>query len=192
MLSNLKLKIGLSQLQKRLKTFQRKKMVYNFESARKVGILIASSADAFDHAMQLQSFLTAKRIESTTLIFCTEKEIPQKYFLRKGVSVFSKKELNWYGKPISSVAEEFINTNYDILIDLSMTESFPLRWISSLSKAKFKVGTLQYYGNPNDLVISISKEKGIDYLIEQIIHYLSILNNRFAQEENWNKDIKIN
>lgn len=188
MFSNLKLKIGLSRLKKQLKGHKRQKMVYNLETARRIGIVSnATSSIVFEQTMQLATFLNSKHIDVSLLVFCPEKEVPQKYYLRKNVVVFNKKELNWYGKPLHPAVDDFISSNFDILIDLSLQEIFSLRWIASLSKAKFKVGTLQYFANPNDMVISLKKEQGIEILIEQLKHYLNLINNRFAQQEEWLK-----
>lgn len=192
MFSNLKLKIGLSKLRKQAKSVKRHKMVYNLQTARKVGIVFfASNGDEFDHAMNLVSFLTGKNIDVALLAYCPEKEIPQNFYLRKHTKVFTKKELNWYGKPTPEYVNKFISLELDILIDLSMHEIFPLRWVSTLSTAKFKVGALNYFGNPNDLVINVKKEQNIDYLISQIKHYLNLINNRFAQQEDWENEQKL-
>ena len=192
MFSKLRLKIGLSQLRKKKKLVTRQKMVHNFESARKIGIIFYASTGAeFDHAMGLVNFLTEKNIDVALLVYCPEKEVPQNFFLRKHSKVFTKKDLNWYNKPLPLFVEKFISINFDILIDLSMQEVFPLRWVATLSLAKFKVGALHYYGNPNDLMISLKSNQDIGFLITQIKHYLNLINNRFAQEKEWKESIKL-
>ena len=189
MFSKLKLSVGLSKLRKLERSMVRKKMVHNLESARSVGIVCyATSNDDLDSAIKFAHFLNEKQILTSITVFCPLKEIPQSFLLRKNVKVFTKKELNWYFRPKQPVIEEFINNDFDILIDLSLNEIFPLRWISTLSKAKFKVGSLGYYGNPNDLTISLKNEKNEEYLISQIKHYLNLINNRFAQEQDWKKE----
>jgi len=74
---------------------------------------------------------------------------------------------------------------FDILIDLSLIEVFPIRWISTLSRSMFKVGCLSYAENPFELIISVENKKEIPYLSEQIIHYLNLLNNIPAQEQDY-------
>jgi hypothetical protein len=73
-----------------------------------------------------------------------------------------------------------------------MQEAFPLRWVASLSLAKFKVGTLHYFGNPYDMVISLKSNHDLGYFITQIKHYLNLINNRFAQEKEWERSEKFN
>ena len=189
MFSKLKLSIGLSRLRKHSKNTVRKKMVHNLESARSIGIIcFATTNNGLDNAMHFANFLNEKKIITSILVFCPLKEVPQNFLLRKNVKVFTKKELNWYGRPNQPIVEQFINEDFDILIDLSLQEIFPLRWVSTLSQAKFKVGTLGYFGNPNDLTISLKNEKSEEYLISQIKHYLNLINNRFAQEQDWAKE----
>jgi hypothetical protein len=183
LIAKYKLQFGLYKLNKLLRDHKRVKKVHNFESARSVGIICpASSDEVFVQALELSNYLNQRNIEVALLIYCPLKEVPQKFLLRKNVNVFNINEINWYGKPMVPIAEEFANKEFEILIDLSLQEIFPIRWIASLSKAKFKVGALNYLGSPNDFILCIGKHN-VAFLVEQIVHYLSILNNRFAQEK---------
>jgi hypothetical protein len=189
MFKKFKLNIGHSRLRKQLKVLTRQKRVHNLDSARKIGIISYASSDYdFEQALKLTSHFTGKNLEVSLIAFFPGKELPHSYLMRKNVDIFVKKELNWYGKPIAPFANEFISREFDILIDLSMQEIFPLKWIASLSKAKFKVGCLSYYHNPNDLIINIKTEDKLDYFISQLMHYLHLINNRFAQEEERRKE----
>ena len=184
MFSTLKSKVGHSKLRKQLKFVARKKMVYNLDSARNVGLLfIANSEVEFQSCLNFYSFLKDKGLAVKVIAYYPGKEFPQNFLLRKNIDVFTKKDLNWFYKPLSTFVDNFIDQEFDILIDLSMLENFPLKWIATLSKAKFKVGNLSYYDNPNDLIINVRPEEKLDYLISQIKHYLHLINNRFAQEQ---------
>lgn len=183
MFSNFKSRIGHSRLNKHLRGITRKKMVYNLVSARKIGLIVyLTSEKDFNIALDFVNFLTKQNLSVDVLAYFPGKEIPQNYLLRKNLNVFCKKDLNWYFKPIQPFVEEFAAKEFDILIDLSMEEIFPLKWPATLSRAKFKVGNLSYYGNPNDLIINVKPNENLEYLISQIKHYLNLINNRFAQE----------
>ncbi len=189
MLKKLRLKIGLTKLRKLQKGVDRFKKVYNLVSARKVGIISYACNDSdFEQALKLVKLLNDKNLEVCLLAFYPEKEIPEKYLLRKNANVLSSKDLNWYYKPLSPLADDFIKMDFDILINLSMVEVFPIRWVTSLSKAKFKVGCLSYFGNPNDLIIKIKPEDNLEYFISQVVHYLMLINNRFAQEKEFSNN----
>jgi hypothetical protein len=185
MFSKFKLRVGHSKLRKQLKGFKRSKMVYNLVSARKVGVLLSiTSEQTFNLATELVNFLSKRNLDVCLLAHFPGKEIPQQFLMRKNVNVFNAKEVNWYGKPLAPIVQEFIDIDFDILIDLSMQEIFPIRWIATLSKAKFKTGFLLYYGSPSDLIINVKQDEELGYAIEQLKHYLQLINNRFEQDSN--------
>jgi len=182
MFGKLKSKIGHSRLRKRLKGVKRNRLIYNLDTARTIGIIFtATSDDVFNKALDFANFLHRKNLDVSVVAYYHGKETPQSFLLRKNVGLFNKKETNWYHKPLAPFVEEFVKKEFDILIDLSMQEVFPIKWIATLSRAKFKVGNLSYYGTPNDLIINLNPNDGVDYLIAQITHYLQIINNRFAE-----------
>ncbi|MDD3569101.1 MAG: hypothetical protein PHT92_11945 [Bacteroidales bacterium] len=184
MFKKFKLRIGHKKLRKELKSFSREKKVHNFVSARRVAIVFyASNRNNFKQINDFADFITKQNLEVTMLAFCPQKEIPLDYQKFDNVNLFTIKEVNWYGKPLAPFAEEFMATNFDILIDLSTEEIFPLKWIVSLSKAKFRVGNLSYPDNPNDLIINVKPDEDLNYFISQIKHYLNLINNRFAQQD---------
>lgn len=185
MFSKLKLKVGHAQLRKNLKGVKRNRLIYNLDTARTIGIIFnAVSDDVFNNALDFANFLNRKNLNVSVITFYNGKETPQSYLLRKNVTLFNKKDINWYYKPLVPSVDEFIEKEFDILIDLSMKEVFPLKWIATLSRAKFKVGNLSYHGTPNDLIINLKPNDDIEYLISQITHYLQLINNRFAQNSN--------
>ncbi len=90
---------------------------------------------------------------------------------------FSTKELNWVGKPSSMVIQNFMNEEYDLLIDLNINDLFPLKYISALSKASFKVGKynekeLDIY----DMMIDSDNTKTLKYFLRQVDVYITMLN----------------
>jgi len=183
-IDNIKRNAGLKALSKSLRTLKRNKFVHNLVTARKIAIVgLVNNIKDFDEINSLQKFLTEKNMQVEVFVYYPGKEIPQQLLLRKGINIFNRNEVNWYGKPLIPFVDQFCRVEYDILIDLSLVEQFPIRWISSLSRSKFKVGSHSYVGNPYDLIINVDNKKEIPYLSEQIIHYLNILNNRFAQDK---------
>ncbi len=94
----------------------------------------------------------------------------------KGINFYCKTDLNWYYKPKNKIIAQFVNHEFDILFDLSLKDYFTVNYTGSLSKASFKIG-IQKENTYQDLTIDINKNKSIDYLIEQIKHYLNIIHN---------------
>lgn len=184
LIDNIKRNAGLSALAKSLKTVKRNKFVHNLVTARKVAIVgVVNNTKDFDDITSLQRFFIDKNMQVEVLVYFPGKEIPQQLLLRKGINIFNRNEVNWYGKPLIPFVDQFCRQEYDILIDLSLIELFPIRWITALSRSRFKVGSMSYDNNPYDLIITLDNNKEISYLSEQIVHYLNLINNRFAQEQ---------
>lgn len=174
---------SLKALTKKLVGFKRHKMVQNLTTARTIGIVFNLPDQAtLDEVLNLKKFFEGNNINVLAIAFFNGKEIPQYFTMHNRVSVFDKNQVNWYGKPESALVDSFTSNEFDILLDINFEETMPMRWISSLSKAKFKVGALNYYNNPFDLIITVDKSKGLNYLCEQMKDILYKLNNRFAQE----------
>ncbi|QKG79852.1 DUF6913 domain-containing protein [Tenuifilum thalassicum] len=184
MFNNLKYKKSLKALAKQARTISRQRKIYNLTTARNVGIVFnVTDSKTFDTVLQFIAKLEKIPLNVDALAYYSEKEIPQIYVLNEKIDVFSKNETNWYYKPQSPVVDSFISKEHDILVDLTREESVPLRWISTLSRAKFKVGVLNYFNNPFDLIISIDEGQSLDYIVEQTYNTLESLNNRFSQEQ---------
>lgn len=173
----LKFKIGRFNLKNRLKHLHRNVKAHNFNTAKSVGILFsAPDEQSFGAIKDFLSYLSQKEIKVIALGYVPSKKIPQQYLMRKGINFYCNTDLNWYYKPKNEIINQFINQEFDILFDLSMNEYFTVNYVGSLSKASFKLGK-QTDNSYHDLVIDVNKNKTIDYLIEQIKHYVNILNN---------------
>ena len=53
---------------------------------------------------------------------------------------FSNNNLNWFGKPYGHLITNFLDYEYDILIDLSLKNHYELNYFFKASIAKFKIG----------------------------------------------------
>ena len=91
---------------------------------------------------------------------------------------FTGKEIDWKGNPKSEDLKSFVNSEYDLLLDLSVTELIPLQSVLVSSAASFKVGWKEPENNFYDLTVEISGKKNCRYLTEQIIHYLEYINRK--------------
>ena len=66
---------------------------------------------------------------------------------------------------------------FDILVDLSLDSHFSFFFFTSLSPSVFKVGRYAENSGDLDLMIDISSQPDLGFLIDQIKNYVSILNN---------------
>lgn len=175
-LGNLRQRYGYYLLEKRVAHLKRDRVLHNFESAKKIGVLFKLDGNTIDYEIisNFLEFLYSKKIEVSPLGFFEGKKMPHLYLHSKEIAIFSKKDLNIYFIPDKSFIKQFKETEFDILIDLSLNYSFPIKYISTLSKAKYKVGRLKQDEHQMDLTINITENK-LEYLIDQIKHFITLI-----------------
>jgi hypothetical protein len=106
----------------------------------------------------------------TLLGFYSFKEKPNTYG-----RFFSKKEVNWRGVPKSAEVDLFLTETFDLMYALYIGNSLlPLDYISTLCKARFKVGDYNPAFEHYNIMISTAKNnlphfiKLVDYHITKI------------------------
>ncbi len=173
-------KAGSYFLNKELSKTERSPKVYNYTDATKIGILYKVVDDKMYQSVK-QFVKHLKEEEGIRKImalgYVDEKEVPYEYQSKLEFDYFCRKELNKFGKPGGITVNNFIEEEYDILIDLTIEQCLPLRFVLLNSQARFKVGL---YSEENqsyfDMMLSIDQLNNIEQLIQSINHYLSIIN----------------
>ena len=158
---------------------QRQKKLYDFASAKYVGVL-CSPQDVFTTAY-LKEFLhslSRKGIKYSVYGYFDGETIPENFLYLKDIDFITKQDLNFLFIPKEPVMQKFVNEPFDMLINCNLNDYFPVEYMSKLSMAKFKVGIRREEGEqPYDLMIDISKNPTIEYFIENLEIYLSNLRN---------------
>ena len=153
-------RVGTRVLESKLKRFTRNRVVCNFNEAKHIGIIYnATQYVSFEIIKDFTKELSLNLAKVTVLGYVDSKKLIDHYLYRKGFDFFSRIDLNWYYKPISATADQFINEPFDLLIDLSLEDYFPIRYITALSPASFKVGRYTHDDPSLDLMIDIEREK---------------------------------
>lgn len=161
-----------------MKNSTRNKHLHNFETANSAGILFdASDTESFKYIKEFSKFLKSNNIRTYLLGYIESKEVPDEMVLWDDCDIVSINDIDWLLRPKSPAALDFINSEYNILFDLSLKHNFTMCYISKLSSADFKVGRYTDEDNDFDLMIDVNKNPRVDYFIEQIKNYISILNN---------------
>lgn len=177
MIDTLKTKAADLLLKKRLSKSTRKVYAKGFKEAKKVAILYHYEPEIEKIVRGFAHFLKEERMQVDTLGYLSNKDYYDKVKPELTYNYFNKKQLNWLHIPIEKQCVELMNNEYDILFDLTIRSYFPLRYITSLSQAHFKVGAAMAYRNDVcDLTIDIAKQKELNYLINQLKHYLKLIN----------------
>lgn len=178
---NIKLALANRALQQEMIQHKRevKPNKFNFSEIRTVGIIFDSSnPEDFELVKRYVVYLREHTKKVKVIGFFSAKEIPSLTYSKLEYDFFSLKELNWLGKPSSHIIDNFINEEYDILIDLNIHDHFALKYIASLSKAKFKVGKYkegdeQIY----DMMIDADNTQKLKYFLRQVDTYIAMLNS---------------
>ena len=91
------------------------------------------------------------------------------------VPTFSGKDMNWKGSFSAGFVNEFINTDFDLLISYYDIEKTPLLLVTHNSKALFKVGFSTVDKRLNHLMINTNAENH-KVFVHELFRYLKILN----------------
>lgn len=213
LMNNIKAYVGRRVLNKHLSSHIRKPVVCNINKAGHIGIIYnATESVSFEIIRDLVKDLSHEKRKVTVLGYVDSKKLIDNYLYRKGFDFFSKNELNWYSKPVSSTTDQFIKEPFDLLINLSLEDHYPIQYITALSPAAFKAGKFSPDDQILDFMIDIEKEKDtmrnlqkeikkesgkkkinteieadidkktetelqLSFLINQLLHYLSIIKN---------------
>lgn len=90
------------------------------------------------------------------------------------MEILNRKNLNWYQRPNDPFLRNIAEEVFDVLINLSIRDYFPLKYISALSHSRFKIGA---YSKDNerihDLMIDINEDRQIKFFLKQLNHYLN-------------------
>ena len=162
----------------KLKSLVRLKQTHNFNTAKTVGIIFdAGNSEDFRHVKEFGKFLGGLQIEYSILGYLNADIISDDLLFLGNVTIFCNKDLDFFFRPAHKDALDFMMKKFDMLVDLGLSDYFPHRYISGLSPAVFKVGRYTPEKPDLDLMIDIHSKPDIEFLIEQIKSYVSILNN---------------
>jgi hypothetical protein len=144
--------------------------ITNLNDARTVGIIYDSSNPDNDITItKFAEMLRNKGKAVEIMAYVNDKKIDHK----GDIAIFNPKAVNWYGVPLDTRVDTFVNKPFDLLISAVLAESKPLEYIAYLSKAKYRVGPFSenkthFY----DLMIQMGSRTDMSYLLQQMVHFL--------------------
>jgi hypothetical protein len=97
------------------------------------------------------------------------------------INFINIKNINWYKKPKKIFIENFINSEFDILLNLDLDNLITLQFVSVFSKAKFKIGCYDKINSKIfDFMISFNSiENREEYNIENLVNLINFYSNNF-------------
>lgn len=170
--------IGNYFYKKEIAKVKRNRSIQNLTDAKKIGILYDASEEPIHNVIcDFVKYFQENLKVVKAIGYVNYGRLPHYCFPKLSFDYFTRKDLNWYYKPRTQRVQDFINEEYDIVIDLCMNDCFPLQYIAGLSQGKFKVGRYgSKYSSVYDFMLNVDASITHEKFIKECIHYLSILN----------------
>lgn len=151
----------------------------NLKDAKSIGIVYNASDEETDELVKRYiKHLKEYKLKIKAIGYYDEKELPLDVNPKLEYDFITKKELNLRLEPKSAVVTNFLEEEYDILIDTSAEDHIVMQYLVHHSKAKFKVGAQRLsYTALFDLNIVLKPEEGTRQLMKNIDRYLHVIKN---------------
>ncbi len=149
-------------------------------SARSIGIIFnAKDERTFKLIREFSDKLRGGGLRQVkSLGFVPKAEVASFLQSSQDFDFFTRDDFNWYYKPKGRKVVGFMSEPFDILIDLRLNKFISLLFIVGLSRAHFKVGRFgKGYEDFYDLMINVDANSDLSFFIEQIQHYLNMIDD---------------
>lgn len=179
MFKDIRLDRGNAILRKKMSRMKRTRFKGNINNAKTIGLVWdASNPEELPTLSHFHQKMAEKNIDVKIISYFPGKNLPDKLTAIRYLTCLKKDEINITYRPVSYEANTFIKTRFDILIDINFKDLFPLRYISYLSMAGFKVGIFDSgsENSPYDLMMEFNKTTDINTYLTQVIYYLEMIN----------------
>ena len=174
--NDIKDKTGIIILNRELKSLKRTSSINNFDTAGTAGFIFdAIDREKYQQAKEFIEFAENKNIRIFGVGFASKSDQIAYFPYKNGVNYFGLDEVNWYGKPTNPIVNDFLKRKYDILLDISQSELFPIHYIFALSNAKFKITNNSEKAKHADFVLQVDNKEKLSTYIGQIKHYLEAI-----------------
>lgn len=148
----------------------RHKVITSLEGALSLGV-ICEITDENSYKDVMQLFSSLSKTHKVKMIGYTQgKEVPFYCLPQLTADYFCDKNLNWFGNPQLVQIQDFLDVDFDMLIDFNYRTNLPIHALLAQSKAKFIVGRNEESSQYYDLFINTSSESNQTF-IEDIITY---------------------
>jgi hypothetical protein len=178
LIQKIRFRFARKNLQEEHRKLVRNRKSINLDSARYVAVLYQlPDEESYKKVEEFVKLLTDKGIKVKVACYTEQKFIPH-YFIPKLLQdILTIKDVNWKFQPIKPFVKDFLEEEFDILIDLSLSEYLPLLYLAATSRAGLKLGRFnETHQDYFDLMIDIPEDATLDFFISQVIHYLNKIN----------------
>jgi hypothetical protein len=173
-------------LKKGIASLNRKKKLIHIDSAVSIGIIFELKDEKVYYSIQKYfQKLQEKKVRVKALGFTNSKQASSHFLPVLTFDFFNASQVNWFQIPNVKCVQDFIESDFDICINLSSENVFPLKYVAGLSKSRLKVGAYHMemsdakykeLGNIYDIMILVEDDHNQAEFLEQVHEYLTILN----------------
>lgn len=176
-LKKLRIRIGAFLLKLKLKKTNRTTITCSLSEAKLIGIVFNSDSENDRKTVkELELFFTQSHVQVQVLGYSRFKTNKSNLIGDKNHHYMHPQDFNWFYQPENPAISDFIQRDFDILINLYQDPEFAMEYIVKLSNAGFKAGCAHLDNTMHDLMIEVGTNKGDSaYLSTHLKHYLSIL-----------------
>ncbi|MBS1765546.1 MAG: hypothetical protein JSS90_11325 [Bacteroidetes bacterium] len=147
----------------------------SFNDARTIGILYDATIERNYETVKayVKHLRDDFKKDVLALGYYDGKELPPMRFSKLGLDFFTQKNLNWHFKPSHPMVSKFVNVDFDYLICLNIERNIPLKYISAVTKAGFKIGRYEKSSQGlYDFMISVNGNVLLPQFIDLVNNYL--------------------
>lgn len=178
LIENIKNYIGRWQLKREVNTQRLTRKFIPFAQVNHIGIVY--NADDVENERVVSNYANVLRAEGKKVFmlgYVNEKHLPTSRKFLLNSEFFWREKLNGINLPIKGQIGQFLQLEFDLLLNLYFEPVLPMQAISAYSKAKYRVGAnivdgLAFY----DFMVDVGPKQNLPFLIEQIDFYLRNIN----------------
>jgi hypothetical protein len=174
LIEDIKNYIGRWQLERELKQKKVKRKRIPFNQVNHIGIVY--DAENKENEVLVTQYANELRAEGKKVFmmgYVNQQQLPPTKKFMLNSEFFWKEKLNGINLPIKGNIGQFLQLEFDLLLNLYFEPVLPMQAMAAYSQAKYRVasnieGGLDYY----DAMIDIGPNKDLSLLIKQIDFYL--------------------
>ncbi|MBK7171895.1 MAG: hypothetical protein IPH84_01395 [Bacteroidales bacterium] len=178
LINNIRYRFARKNLEQEHQKLSRTRKPLNLDNSRYIALLYyIPDEDSYKKIEDLLKLLGDRNIKVKVACYTDQKVIPHYFIPKLMQDILTVKDTNWYYFPVKPFVKDFLQEEFDILIDLSLKEYIPLLYLAANAKASLKIGRFdESHQHYYDLMIDIPQDSTLEYFIEQVMHYLNKIN----------------
>jgi hypothetical protein len=149
----------------------------SYNSIHEIGIVYdAGNKKQEEQVNKIAQILRSEGKKVMTLGFVNAPKLPYQNKFHISSEYYWQETLTFFNLPEKAKIGRFLESEFDLLMNLFFEKELPLQAIAALSKSRFSMAANLSNALPyNDVLIDTGNNKDIVNLAMQMIHYLKVL-----------------